>query len=286
MKTDQYSLTHTLLAALPVREERDDELRRAVRARVPASGKTRRRAPVCAESADHNGWLLKLHGTRAPEDIVLTRGDYIAVPERDGRRSPASSRVCSITKHMLFIGFSLGDDNFHRIATTCRRALRGTSETRQHRPFGTAVVLEPEPPGARGALGGRAFASSVSEHGGRGPPTRRSTRDLPRQIARRSEPQQSPPALTSRTTRSSRSPRSAATTCWHSSNRLGPLTQVQFPLGRSWSGSPRELKAYPERIWVRAGPGATSRGPHDGGHPLPSGQSHPTGPRANVPLGQ
>jgi len=60
-------------------------------------------------------WLLKLHGCVShPDDIVLTREHYMRYQTR---RSALSGIVQSllITRHMLFVGFSLRDDNFHRI---------------------------------------------------------------------------------------------------------------------------------------------------------------------------
>lgn len=49
-----------------------------------------------------------------------------------------------ITRHMLFVGFSLNDDNFHRIANAVRRAVRtpGSSPTS---PFGIALTLLQRP---------------------------------------------------------------------------------------------------------------------------------------------
>lgn len=47
-----------------------------------------------------------------------------------------------ITRHMLFLGFSLSDPNFHRIAGDVRQAVRRDPHAD---PFGTAVVLNEEP---------------------------------------------------------------------------------------------------------------------------------------------
>src|SRR5207248_481290 len=49
-------------------------------------------------------------------------------------------------RHMLFVGFSLSDDNFHRIADDVRRVMRslerpGPGDSSIGRRFGTAVVL-------------------------------------------------------------------------------------------------------------------------------------------------
>jgi hypothetical protein len=52
-----------------------------------------------------------------------------------------------ITRHMLFIGFSLEDDNFHHIVRAVRRAVHvggQDDETRQH-PFGTSLMISANP---------------------------------------------------------------------------------------------------------------------------------------------
>lgn len=84
-------------------------------------------------SADR--WLMKMHGcVRVPDSIVLTRRDYIRYAETSAALGGAarcqydvqSSCMMSLsllagilqallmTKHVLFIGFSMTDDNFHR----------------------------------------------------------------------------------------------------------------------------------------------------------------------------
>jgi len=111
-------------------------------------------------------WILKLHGCIThPEDIVLTREHYMRYSTR---RSALSGIVQSllITRHMLFVGFSLTDDNFHRIIDEVRRSVRtgitddqnsprGDSQTPtsplkyaptfQERRFGTQLVLTETP---------------------------------------------------------------------------------------------------------------------------------------------
>ena len=44
-----------------------------------------------------------------------------------------------ITRHMLFVGFSLEDDNFHRIVDDVRKALGDRSSDPE--PFGTALMV-------------------------------------------------------------------------------------------------------------------------------------------------
>jgi hypothetical protein len=139
---DHYALSHALLAALPVREvvttnydqlfERACEplgvelsvLRYAVR---PGAGR----------------WLLKMHGcVSRPEEIVVTRGDYLAYAlQREALAGIVQALL--VTRHMLFVGFSLNDDNFHRIAGAVRRALRAPGDAAS--VFGTALSLTHNP---------------------------------------------------------------------------------------------------------------------------------------------
>lgn len=84
-------------------------------------------------------WLLKLHGcVREPGDIVLTRTDYLRYEQRRAALAGIVQAML-LTKHMLFVGFSLTDENFHRIVDEVRRALpRGMGA-----PFGTVVTPGP-----------------------------------------------------------------------------------------------------------------------------------------------
>jgi len=124
-----YSLVHGLLASLPVQEvitTNYDDLFETASAAVNRE--------VCVLPYNQAGggrrWLLKLHGcVNHPEDIVLTRKDYLRY---DAERAALAGLVQGllITHHVLFVGFSLSDDNFHRIADAVRRVSRerfGTS---------------------------------------------------------------------------------------------------------------------------------------------------------------
>lgn len=135
------ALAHTLLAALPTREAvttNYDDLFESARHDV---GRPVAVIPYEAAVSD-GGWLLKLHGSAdRPDDIVLSRVDYLSY---DTRRAALAGIVQAllITRHMLFIGFSLGDDNFHRIVHEVRQA---TGQQGTRRLLGTAVILEDDP---------------------------------------------------------------------------------------------------------------------------------------------
>jgi hypothetical protein len=135
------SLAHTLLASLPVDETAttnyDELFERA------CAATNRPVAVLPYESArTRPRWLLKMHGTISrPQDIVLTRDDYL----RYGERRAALAGIVQallVTRHILFAGFSLTDDNFHRLVPDVRKAL-GTRATSSGEPpeFGTALLL-------------------------------------------------------------------------------------------------------------------------------------------------
>ena len=69
---------------------------------------------------------------------MITRDDYLGFPA--GRRALAGIvQALLITRHMLFVGFSLRDDNFHQIAYDVRKA---APQRAGDAAFGTALFLE------------------------------------------------------------------------------------------------------------------------------------------------
>ena len=138
------SLAHQLLAALPVREAVTTNYDCLFELASEAAGRSVSVLPYAIER-DADRWLLKMHGcVSCIEDIVLTREDYLRY---ENRRTALSGIVQAllITRHMLFVGFSLSDDNFHRIADAVRRALEPVARRGADRRFGTTLVLSPEP---------------------------------------------------------------------------------------------------------------------------------------------
>jgi hypothetical protein len=135
---DRPALAHALLTSLPVREVATTNYDRLLEAAAEGTG--REFAVIPYEPAhDRDRWLLKLHGDVGnADDIVFTREDYLRYGDRRGALAGIIQALL-ITRHMLFVGFSLTDDNFHRIADDVRKAL-GASRGGD---FGTALVAEP-----------------------------------------------------------------------------------------------------------------------------------------------
>jgi len=74
---------------------------------------------------------------------LVTRQDYLRYDEQRGALSGIVQALL-ITRHMLFVGFGLKDDNFHRIVDPERRAAdRG--DHAQPRILGTALLVGDQP---------------------------------------------------------------------------------------------------------------------------------------------
>jgi SIR2-like domain len=138
-----YSLAHSLIASLPTTEIVTTNYDTRLEVAAADAGRPltilRGRTVVGADR-----WLLKLHGSvDQPDDIVLSRGDYLGY----GQRRAALRGVVQamlLTRHMLFVGFGLSDDNFHVIAHDVRSALKRDEKTSAD-PFGTALLVHESP---------------------------------------------------------------------------------------------------------------------------------------------
>lgn len=142
-RSKRYALAHALLAALPVQEVVTTNYDELFESACEGAGRPVARLPY-ETVRDGARWLLKLHGcVSQAADIVMTRDDYYAY--RDRREALAGIvQALLITRHMLFVGFSLEDDNFHRIIRAVRRAMhRGEQTSEGH--FGTTLVVGSNP---------------------------------------------------------------------------------------------------------------------------------------------
>lgn len=133
-----YALAHALLAALPVREAITTNYDQLFEDAWRLSDPKGLSVLPGAMRPDARRWLLKMHGCLSdPDRVVLSRSSYTRYDER----LPALGGMVQaflVTRHVLFAGFSLTDDNFHRIVDAVRR-LRG--DGRPPGPFGTALAL-------------------------------------------------------------------------------------------------------------------------------------------------
>lgn len=157
--SELYSITHGLLAGLPisaaVTTNYDSLFERAWR----AADKEFNVLPYETEPSER--FILKLHGdVNRPLDIVLTRSQML--DSREQRKALAGIvQTMLLTKHLLFVGFSLQDPNFSEVAGTVRRArsrsgaaggvsggtggVGGGSSSSSGERFGTLLTLHNRP---------------------------------------------------------------------------------------------------------------------------------------------
>ena len=121
LKSHYFSLTHALLQSLPTKDvitTNYDVLYEKAYKNV-AERKKLSLLPYNPQLKSDR-FLLKMHGCiNHPEDIVLTRKDYI----RYARKRAVLGGVLQstlLTKHLLYIGFSLNDPNFDAIFDAVR----------------------------------------------------------------------------------------------------------------------------------------------------------------------
>jgi len=133
-----HALTHALLAALTVREAITTNYDRLFEDAWAVSDPGVLSVIPGAIRSDARRWLLKMHGCVSdPEKVVLTRSSYTRYDERlPGLAGMVQAFL--VTRHVLFVGFSLTDDNFHRLIDAVRR-LRAVG--RPPGLLGTALAL-------------------------------------------------------------------------------------------------------------------------------------------------
>ncbi len=137
------ALTHTFCARLPVDTSVTLNYDRLFELASAAQGQTVHVIPNRGKGRSERT-LLKLHGCISRDaDIVLTREDYLRYGDR---RSALAGFVQAllITHHMLFVGFGLSDDNFHRILDDVRKVLGDPDEPVKN-TVGTVLTLLPQP---------------------------------------------------------------------------------------------------------------------------------------------
>jgi len=135
-----YGLGHSLLAALPIEEAVTTNYDQLFEAASEAAGRRTAVLPYNS-AAGCERWLLKMHGCISrPDKIVLTRAAYLRYADN---RAALAAIVQSllITRHMLFVGFSLDDDNFHQIIDAVRKAVGRRRDPEARVPFATCLSL-------------------------------------------------------------------------------------------------------------------------------------------------
>jgi hypothetical protein len=141
-----YALAHALIADLPVQEFVTTNYDPLVELAAAGIGRRLTVLPF-EEAAPGAPWLLKLHGDAAhPESVVLTREEYLEFG--DSRTALAGVlHALLLTRHVLFVGTSMLDDDLIRIAHQVRSAVQ--VDGARGRRSGTVLALREDRTRAR-----------------------------------------------------------------------------------------------------------------------------------------
>lgn len=143
VRAKRYGLAHSLLASIRMRESvttnYDDLFEQACATTLGDDLRVLPRQRVTGRQP----WLLKLHGdTAEPDSIVLTRSQYLAL-EVDSVPLASVVQANMVTRHMMFVGYSLSDTDFIRLAHQVQSLF--TSYKDVGGPIGTVLTLDPRP---------------------------------------------------------------------------------------------------------------------------------------------
>ena len=143
LSSRSYSITHGLLAGLPISAVVTTNYDNLFETAWRAANKEFNVLPYETQPSD--AFILKLHGDlHRPEDIVLTRSQML--DSREQRKALSGIvQTMLLTKHLLYVGFSLQDPNFSEVAGTVRRARREGNGGSDREPFGTLLTLHNRP---------------------------------------------------------------------------------------------------------------------------------------------
>ena len=136
LNAGRYSLLHGLIASLPVNETVTTNFDTLFEVAASTAGRSLAVIPGATIRAGDR-WLVKLHGTLG-SDLVLTRGEYRNAGLTQGALFGLVQALL-ITRHMLFVGYSLRDEDFNNLiheVRAVRSADKGTTSA-----FGTVLTL-------------------------------------------------------------------------------------------------------------------------------------------------
>ena len=139
LHTNRYALAHGLLASLSAKEAVTTNFDTLFEKASQGAGKELAVLPANPQETAGR-WLLKLHGTvDDPATIIFTRSDFLEMP-RQHRALMGLVQGLLMMRHLLFVGYSLTDEDFHELIHELRTArgnnvasiVRGTVLTLRH----------------------------------------------------------------------------------------------------------------------------------------------------------
>jgi hypothetical protein len=139
----QHAIGHALLASLRVTQMVTTNYDRCMEFALKVPQQRNFRVLIRQQVDGGEPWLLKLNGDiRQPESIILSRRDL----DRESEERPVLEGVVQtllLTSHLLFVGYSLTDKKFLKLAAAVEKIRQRAEDWNQGRS-GTAIALTPD----------------------------------------------------------------------------------------------------------------------------------------------
>ena len=143
LSSTKFSLLHGLLSSLPCTEYITTNVEQLFEKAATSRERGVTILPATGDQHMIGRWLLKIHGcVSEPASLVFTKEDY------DGSVSSRRAlfgvlQAMLLTRHIVFVGYSLSDPDFLEIVQEVKDALtnRGDGGAREHRKLGTVITL-------------------------------------------------------------------------------------------------------------------------------------------------
>lgn len=139
LRQKRFGLTHALLASLGVESAVTTNFDRLYEraCTLPGNADSAPRVLPYEIADDNRPWVLKLHGDIGRPDVVITRSDYLGLARERGALFGIVQAML-VTRHLLFVGYSMSDEDFHALVEEINAAVK--PEALPH--LGTALVLD------------------------------------------------------------------------------------------------------------------------------------------------
>lgn len=116
LDVQHHALGHGLVASMRLRQSVTTNFDRALELAMATTHGDNLKILTSQWAGQAAPWLLKLHGTAGTSEVVLTKEDYERHRWEDGQPLYALVQGLLMTSHLLFVGFSMSDSNYLRLA--------------------------------------------------------------------------------------------------------------------------------------------------------------------------
>lgn len=142
LASPKFSLQHALLSSLPIKEFITTNVDTLFEMACESQQKPLAVLPNLEQHQLADRWLLKIHGSISDENsMVFTRQNYLD-SFRSNRALLGVLQASLLTRHLLFVGYGLKDEDFHELLHEVRNAF---PNGKPERLLGTVLTLFSDP---------------------------------------------------------------------------------------------------------------------------------------------